>query len=75
MKRISNLDESLNRKEMKMLVGGKLNFFCTCNGSNLETVVCSASNFQQTLGCTGIVAEFCKNHGYSGFTCNISGSY
>lgn len=71
MKKLQNLGRALNKEEQKKIIGGRI-VVCTCNGSDMETVVCGCVGFSQCFNCHVAAAQYCQSLGYSGISCNAS---
>ena len=73
MKKLENLGRSLSKQEQKKIMGGKGQVVCTCNGSDMDTIVCAYNDFSGAFHCSAIAINYCKSHGYSGVSCDYGG--
>ena len=71
MKKLELLGKALSKDEQKKINGGRI-MVCTCNGSDLETVVCACVGVIQCANCGIAGLQYCVSHGYSGATCDFS---
>ena len=69
MKKLERIGRSLNKEEQKKIIGGRI-AVCTCNGSDMETVVCGCVGFIQCARCTAAALSYCNSQGYSGVSCD-----
>jgi hypothetical protein len=71
MKKLENLGRVLNKEEQKKIIGGRI-AVCTCNGSDMDTVVCACVGFTQCFNCNVAAAQYCTSQGYRGVTCDFA---
>lgn len=71
MKKLENLGRALNKDEQKKIMGGRI-MVCTCDGSDMDTVVCACVGIIQCFNCGVAAASYCKSKGYNSMSCDAS---